>query len=337
MSLARYATFRIALSVPIMVGILALTFVLTHVLPTNPAVLIAGDGADANAVAEIEHRLGLDAPLLTQFWNYLVDLVHGDLGRSIQSNSTIMSELLQRIPSTLLLITIAIPLSGLIGIALAAFAADRRGPRDYASRAVGTLGTAVPDYLFALAFILVFFATLRWAPAPLGQAGGDAPTIPRPTGAYLLDAIAARNAEAVGVGLTHLILPVAALTAHFCAPIYRIARAALEDAVRGPYVDYAVMMGGGKRYVWRMTMANALPPVLTISGFIYGHMLGGAVLVEVVFGWGGIGQYAVDSIFNNDYFAIQGFVLVVAIFSVLVYLLVDLVHASLDPRVRAEL
>jgi ABC-type dipeptide/oligopeptide/nickel transport system permease component len=195
----------------------------------------------------------------------------------------------------------------------------------------------VPDYLFAIAFILVFFATLGWAPAPTGQADGDAPEIPRPTGAYALDALIAGNWDAFANGLAHLILPVAALALHFCAPIYRVARAALEDALRGPYIDYSVMMGGSKRYVWRAVVENALPPVLTISGIIYGLLLGGAILVEQVFGWGGLGQYAVTAVLNNDYNAIQGFVLVAAIFSVLVYLAVDLAHAALDPRVRQSI
>jgi ABC-type dipeptide/oligopeptide/nickel transport system permease component len=133
------------------------------------------------------------------------------------------------------------------------------------------------------------------------------------------------------------VLPVLALSLHFAAPIYRVARASLEDALRGTYVDYAVMMGGSRRYVWRLVIENSLAPVLTISGIIYGLLLGGAVLVEVVFSWGGLGQWAVTAIFNNDYFAIQGFVLVAAVFSVFVYLAVDLTHAALDPRVRKSI
>lgn len=335
MSFARYAVSRVGLAVPVLIGILAFAFFLTHVLPTNPALEVAGVGADKATVKRIEHQIGTDRPLATQLYDYYAKLLHGDLGHSLQSQATVSSEILHRLPSTLELITCAIPIAGLLALGMALFSADRTGIRDYIARLFGTIGTAVPDYLFALALILVFFATLKWAPAPLGQAGGDAPTIPRPTGAYLLDAALAGNGTAIWVGLVHLILPVAALSMHFAAPIYRVARTTLEDAIRGPFVEYAVMMGGSKSFVWRAVIKNAIPPVLTIAGIIYSQLLGGAVLVEVVFGWGGLGQYGVQAILYNDYFAIQGFVLTVAVFSVLVYLAVDLTHAALDPRVRA--
>jgi peptide/nickel transport system permease protein len=336
MSLSRYTALRLVATVPVLFAILTATFVLTHVLPTNPAALLVSAEADRSALKDAERELGLDKPLAVQYWNYLKGLAQGDLGRSHQSGTDVATELVRRLPSTLELITLSIPLAFLIGIGFAVFSAGQRrgGVRDYIGRAVGTFGIAVPDYFFAIILVLIFYATLRWAPGPLGQAGPDAPDIPNPTGAYLIDAIVAGNGAAVRAALAHLVLPVAVLSLHYSSAIYRVARASMEEALRGGYIDYAVMMGSKRRDVWKAVISNALPPVMTITGVIYGLLLGGAVLVEVIFSWGGLGQYAVESILRNDYFVIQGFVLFTAVFTVLVFLAVDLLHAALDARVR---
>jgi ABC-type dipeptide/oligopeptide/nickel transport system permease component len=334
----RYALFRIGLAVPVLVGIVTVTFFVTHSLPTNPAVIAAGSEADRETLKAIEHQLGLDRPLGVQYVDFLGGLLHGNLGLSIRSGRGVTTELLARLPSTLELITLAIPLAFLIGLGFAMLAADRQGGvRDGAGRVVGTVGIAIPDYILGLLLILVLFGMLHWVPAPLGQSGPAAPHIARVTGAYFVDSLLAGDTDAIGSGLSHLILPVTALAVHYASAIYRVARAALEEAKRSRYVDYATIMGGSPGYVWRAVVANALPPVLTITGVIYGQLLGGAVLIEVVFGWGGMGQFAIESILNNDYPAVQGFVLAAATFSVIVFLIVDLVHAGLDPRVRARL
>jgi ABC-type dipeptide/oligopeptide/nickel transport system permease component len=337
-SFTRYIAVRLALVVPVLVGILVLTFLLTHVLPNNPAVKAAGPYPTDEAIAKAEQDLGLDQPLPQQLGNYLWDLVRGDLGTSFFTKKSAAGDLLDRLPSTLELITLSIFLAAIFGVGLAVLSADRDGAiRDYAARLFGTLGTSVPEYFLGLLLIIVFYSTLDWLPAPLGQAGSNAPEVPRWSGAYLLDAIAAGNGAAVVRGITHLILPVAALSLVFAGPIYRVARAAIEEVRSAAYVDYVTMMGGSQRFVMRAVVANALPPILTITGIIYSHLLGGAVLIETIFGWGGVGQYAVEGIFNNDFYAIQAFVLFVAVFSVLVYLAVDLAHAVLDPRVRRAL
>jgi ABC-type dipeptide/oligopeptide/nickel transport system permease component len=338
MSLARYLAFRLGLAVPVLLGILALTFLLTHVLPTNPAIQAAGPLATEQSILQKEQELGLDRPLARQFVDYFWDLARGDLGRSAFSGRPVARDLLDRLPSTLELITLGIIFAFVIGVGVAVLAADRdRGVRNLAARAYGTFGTAVPDFFLALVLILVFYTALEISPAPLGQAGPHSPEVPHWSGAYLIDAIADGNAGAVGAALAHLVLPVATLSLVYSAPIYRVARAAIEEGRRAPYVDYAVMMGGSRCFVWRAVIENSLPPVLTITGVIYGLLLGGAVVVETVFSWGGIGQYAVTAITQNDYFATQGFVLFAATFSVIVYLVVDLLHAALDPRVRRAL
>lgn len=336
MPLFRYAALRLAIVVPVIFVMLVLTFLLTHVLPANPAVLASGPNATAEQVAAKEHELGLDQPLLTQLGTYLGDLAHGDLGRSVRTDNSVLSDLTHRVPSTLLLISVALVLGFLLSVALALWTADKeKGPAAMVGRLFGNVGSAMPDYFMGLLLILVFYVWLAVLPAPLGQAaagtGGD---IESRTGAYLIDAALAGNLSAMGSAFSHLIMPVLTLTFAFSPVIYRVARAAIEETRRAKYVDYAMLMGCSPAYVRRRVIQNAAPPILTMTGVIYGLLLGGAVIVETIFAWGGAGQYAVDAITNNDYTAVQGFVLVAGVFSVLVYLVVDLLHAALDPRVR---
>lgn len=338
MSIARYTLMRLAVVIPVIIVMLAFTFLLTRVLPADPAVLASGPFPTPELVAQKEAELGLDRPLLAQMGTYFADLARGDLGESIQTRESVAYDLSRRVPATLLLITLGLLVGAAIAIVMAVWTADKeRGPGAVAGRFYGGLGSSVPDYFLGLLLILLFYVVLEVAPAPLGQSDPSAAPIDEPTGAYLIDAILAGNGSAIGSALSHLILPVMTLALAYSAIIYRVARAAIEEARRARYVDYATMMGCSPRYVWRRVLENAAPPVMTIAGVLYGLMLGGAVIVEMIFSWGGAGQYAVDAINRSDFYAIQGFVLVAAVFSVLVYLAVDLIHASLDPRVRRSL
>jgi peptide/nickel transport system permease protein len=314
---------------------LVLTFVLTHVLPGDPAVLAAGPSATAQQIAAKRHQLGLDKPLLSQLGTYLGDLAQGNLGDSLQTGQPVLDELLRRVPSTLVLITLGQFCGFLLAVAMAIWTAGRdHGPVAGIGRVYGSVGNAMPDYFLAVLLILVFYVVLSVAPAPLGQSSPTDPSVPSHTGSYLLDSIIAGNLTGVGAAFQHLLLPVLTMALAFSAAIYRVAKAAIEDARRAKYVDYATLMGCSPKYVRREVLHNAAPPVLTMSGVTYGLLLGGAVIVETLFAWGGVGQYAVTAITHNDYNAVQGFVLVAGVFSVLVYLFVDLIHAALDPRVR---
>lgn len=336
MSLTRYAALRLAIVIPVILVMLALTFLLTHVLPADPAVMAAGPNATPETIAAKKAELGLDKPVAEQLAIYFGDLAQGKLGDSLVTGNSVASDLGKRVPATLLLITLGMALAFSIAIAMALWTADKeRGPAATAGRVFGGVGNAMPDYFLALLMILVFYVILAVVPAPLGQAGPAGEAVDERTGAYLIDAILAGNPGAVGNALSHLVLPVATMGLAFSAAIYRVARAALEEARRAKYVDYATLIGCSPRYVTRRVIENAAPPVLTIAGVIYGLLLGGAVIVESIFSWNGAGQYAVTAINNNDFMAIQAFVLVAAVFSVFVYLVVDLLHAYLDPRVRS--
>ncbi len=321
--------------IPVIVLMLTLTFLLTHVLPANPAVQAAGPYPTRAMILEKERQLGLDHPVLVQLGNYFSALAHGDLGHSLVTGDSVAQDLLHRVPSTLELITLGLLLGTVLAITIAVWSADKeRGPAAFVARLYGGFGSSVPDFFLAVMLILIFYAVLNIAPAPLGQSSPRSAPVPYWSGAYLIDAIHAGNLSAVGSALAHLVLPVVTLALAYSAPIYRVARAAIEDARRARYVDYLELTGASRRFIWRSVLENSAPPALTIIGILYGLMLGGAVIVETVFSWGGVGQYAVTSIDNNDFFAIQGFVLVAGVFSIVVFLIVDLLHAALDPRVR---
>jgi ABC-type dipeptide/oligopeptide/nickel transport system permease component len=338
MSMTRYALIRLAIIVPVILLLLVLTFLLTHVLPADPAVLAAGPNPTAERVQAAAERLGLDKPVYEQLWDYFKNLAQGNLGDSLQTGNSVASDLGKRVPATLLLVTVGIIIAFVIAVAMALWTAGKEsGFAGFLGRVFGSVGNAMPDYFLGLLLILCFYVWLAVLPAPLGQSGPQGATVPDRTGAYLIDAVLAGNWSAIGTALTHLILPVATLGLAVTAQIYRVARAALEEARRARYVDYAALMGCSPGYINKRVMQNAAPPVLTMTGVIYGLLLGGAVIVETIFSWGGAGQYAVNAITNNDFNAIQGFVLIVAVFSVLIYLAVDLLHAWLDPRVRSAI
>jgi peptide/nickel transport system permease protein len=336
--LARYIIFRLALAIPAVGAILVVTFVVTHVLPGDPAIRAAGPYATKAAIHYWQVKLGLTKSLGAQLMIYLGQLARGDLGTSNVTGSAVATDLLARLPATLELITLATAVAFVVGVGLAVISAERdRGVWNHLARVHGALGTAVPDYVIVFVLIALFYSTVHLLPVPIGQSGASSPAVPAVTGAYFLDAILAGNLTAIGDGAAHLVLPVSALAFVASAPIGRVARAAIEDARRGVYVDYAVMMSGSTRLVRRYVLENALPPVLTITGLIYSLLIGSDVIIETVVGWGGIGQYGVAAVMNNDYFAIQGFVLIAALFSLGVFLIVDIAHAVLDPRVRAAL
>jgi ABC-type dipeptide/oligopeptide/nickel transport system permease component len=335
--LVRYILMRLALAVPVLVAMLAILFAIARLLPGNPALLAAGTDPTKAQIAFWTRKLDLDKSLWTQLLHYFSDLLHGNLGNSSMTGQTVISSLGDRALSTLELITFSIVVGAVVGIGLAMLTAGKSGGiRDQIARFYGSLGTAIPDYVVALLLIFLFYSTVHLLPSPIGQSGTSAPAIPSVTGAYFIDALIAGNGSAIGIGAEHLILPVVTLGFTVSAPIYRVARAGLEEARREPYVDYAVLMGASRRMVMWYQIENALPPILTITGTLYSVLFGGAVIIETIVGWGGVGQFAVNAVLGNDYFAIQGFVLFAAVFSLLTFLVVDILHAVIDPRVRAS-
>lgn len=336
----RYALRRLAIAVPQLFGLLTATFFIVRLLPGDPARLIAGPLASAATIDEIRRRLGLDKPFLQQYLDYLKGLfTHLDLGPSSYTHAAVASDLLQRFPATFELITLAllgiIVVSLTVGVVSVVFPTSRLGralrPLAFA---YGLVAGALPDFWIGLMLIYAFFFVLRILPAPAGQI--DLTLLPPSpiTGAQFVDGLLTANVDVIVSGFLHLILPVVTLAIVYGGPIFKVVVGSMTDVWGAEYLRFARACGLPPRMLIRYAVRSALPPVITLSATMYAFLLAGAVLVETVFAWGGVGQYAVQSIVNSDYFAIQGVVLLTGTFTLVVYLLVDLLQLWVDPRIQ---
>lgn len=334
-SSVKYVLRRLAYLLPQALGVSAVTFVLVRLLPGDPAFAIAGPAASEQALANIRSRMGLDRPLLEQFLLYMRDLTRGDLGTSWVTGNAVTDDLLVRVPATLELITLGLLISLLVGIPIGIIAAIGRGRAAKKGTATyGLLAGAIPDFWLGLILVYVLFYLLGWAPSPLGRLDLAVAAPDRITGFLSVDSLLTGNWPAFRSAVAHLVLPVVTLVFVYMAPIVKMTRSTVEQVYESEFVEYLRLQGLSERTIVRRALKSAMPPVITIVGVLFGFLLGGAVLVESVFSWGGAGQYAVQSIVSSDYAAIQGFVLFAAAFTLVVYLLVDLAYFAVDPRLR---
>jgi peptide/nickel transport system permease protein len=329
---------RLATALPVVAGVIVVTFLLTRALPGDPAVYFAGPAATKQAIEEIRHRLGFDRSLPAQFVDYLDRLAHGDLGTSLTTGQPVASELLTRLPASAELTLLALFLSVVIALPLGIAAAMRPGsPVDHACRIVTTAGVSLPTFFTGLLLVYVFYYLIGVAPAPLGRLDVFASAPPQHSGFYLIDSVLASDLEAFRAALAQLVLPAATMAIFSLAPLARITRAAMLAALGSEFVRTARAGGlSGQRIVFVYAFRNAVLPVITTLGMVFSFLLGANVLVEKVFAWPGIGSYAVEALLASDYAPVQGFVLTMALLYVLLNLSIDLVYGLVDPRVRLE-
>ncbi len=334
MRVLSYLGQRFIFILPQLLGIVLVSFLLVKSIPGDPAVLMLGPTATPSAIASLREQLGLDQPLYIQFFIYVADLFQGDLGTSWQTTRPVLEDLVMRFPATLELVTFSLILAIVIGVSLGvASALNEHGwvarVADFYSLSAG----ALPDFWLGLVLIFVFYTLLGWAPAPLGRI--DMAVIPPlpVTGLYTIDALIGGDFQAFRSAVTHLILPVLTLGFINAGPILKMTQSTMEKMLVSDYSRYEVLCGLPRRLVTRHALRNSLPSIVTIISVLYGFLIGGAVLVEIVFSWGGAGQYAVQGVLNSDLYPVLGFVLFSAIFSLLVYLVVDLIYFLIDPRI----
>lgn len=329
---------RLLYVAPQVIGISMITFVIVRLLPSDPAYALAGPAATPEAIATIRKNLGLDQSILTQYWKYLRDLVQGNFGNSFVTGRPVLSDIADRLPSTLELLFLGLFFAFLIGVPLGVLSALGRGRRlaGRASLGYGLLAGAIPDFWLGLILVWLLYTKLNIAPAPLGQLSSNVPAPTHITGAFALDALITGNWTALGSALAHLALPLITLVFVYMAPIVKYTRSSIEDVYYGTeFIEQYRVNGLSHREIVLRALRNGLPPVITIVGVLFGFLLGGLVLIEQVFAWGGFGQYAVQAITNSDFSAVEGFVVVAAIFNLIVYLIVDLLYFVVDPRLRA--
>ena len=316
---------------PTLLGLLAITFTISHIIPADPIAFIAGDNASAEQIAALKAKFGVDKPIPVQRWNYVIGVAQGDFGVSLYTQRPIADDLVSRLPATLELAFVSILLSAIVGIPLGVLAAvDRNSWLDHVLRVFTVSGLAIAAFWLAILFQLLF--AMEWGVTPLqGRIDGWGPD--PVTGFFLIDSAWTGDWEAFRSAAHHMVLPAVTLAFPAMATVMRFTRAGVLDAINSNYVDYQNAMGVPRRVViWRYVLRNALIGTVTQLGLIFGYLIANAVVVEAVFDWPGLGLYAVNSILQSDYNAIMGFTLIMGAVLIIANLLVDITHGFIDPR-----
>ena len=332
-----YIARRLLQMLPVLLGVSMLTFALTNLLPGDPARAAAGRHATPQQLEEVRERLGFDRPLPVQYAMYMGRLARGDLGTSLTSRQAVAEELRLFFPATLELLLATMAIAVCVGIPLGVLTATRRGRwPDRAFLGFSYVGVGMPVFFTALLLQIVFAGWLRVLPIA-GRLGLETVPPPALTGMYTVDAMLAGQWTTLLDALRHLVLPALTLAMAGTSEVGRITRRSMLQALDEDYVRTARAKGLPERTVWqRHALPNALLPTTTVIGLQVAFLLGGTVLIENLFSWGGLGTYAWTGIFRLDIPVIMGITLIATTVYLLVNLGVDLVYARLDPRIRYE-
>jgi peptide/nickel transport system permease protein len=334
----RFLVRRILLLIPVLLGLLILTFVLIRILPSDPAAAIAGQNTTPEQIEAIKQQYGFDKPIITQFGIYLNQVAHGSLGTSVYSGLPVASEIKDRLGATLELTFCALLIGIGFGVPLGVIAAvyHNRVP-DFLLRSVSIAGVAVASFWLAIMLQLLFSMKLDWL--PLGgrlDAAMDTPSTI--TGFYLIDSLIAMRFDIFVDAVKHLILPAFALSLGSIATLMRFARAGMLETLQKDYITYETAAGYPRaRIIGVYALRNSLAGVITQLGLLFGALVGNAVVVESIFSWPGLGSYSVSAILNSDYNAILAVSLVIGVVYALMNIAVDLLHALIDPQVAERL
>jgi peptide/nickel transport system permease protein len=334
----RVVAKRLLAALPNVAGVIVITFLLTRAIPGDPAAYFAGASATQEAVEQVRQQLGLDKPLPEQFWIYVRNLAQGDLGLSLTTGQPVLEELLRRLPASMEIVLLSLLVACSIALPLGIAAATRPGSWiDQLARLITTAGVSLPTFFTGLLLAYVFYFLLGWAPSPLGRLDPVWSPPPTVTGLYLIDAALAGDGALWWACFKQLVLPVVTMSIFVLAPIARMTRAAMLQVLSSDFVRTARASGLSRSTVLvRYALRNAMLPVVTTLGMVFGFMIGSSVIIEKVFGWPGVGSYAIDALTASDYAPVQGFVLTMGILFVLLNLLVDLLYVLIDPRVKIE-
>lgn len=337
MNLYSYIFRRLLFVIPLLLGITAVSFLIANAVPADPINANLPQNAlnDPELIAAFRERWGLDKPPLEQYFTYLGNLLHGDLGVSIKTKNPVADDIRQFLPATTELATYSIFVGLTMGIVFGVISAVwRNSIIDYLVRFVALIGVSFPVFLLALLALTVFYVQLRWTAGPgrLGFLLQDPPTV---TGWFTIDSLIAGDWSTFKDAVSHLILPSVVLGSYVSGTIARITRSGLLEQLGADYVRTARAKGLRERNViLRHALANALIPVVTIIGLLYGSLLAGAVLTESIFAWPGIGRYVFRASTSQDFPAIMGVSMLIAVIYVVVNFIVDILYFFLDPRIR---
>jgi peptide/nickel transport system permease protein len=332
-----YIARRIALALPALFGLVVLTFILSRVIPGDPAATLAGDAATPAQIADIRARYGLDLPIMEQAWVHMRQVLSGDLGNSIFSGRPVSEDIARRLPATLELTFVALLLATCLGIPLGLLAAlNHNGPIDHLVRVLSVGGLAMASFWLAIMLQLQF--SMEWDLLPLrGRMDVPLGLPPRVTGFLLIDSLLAGRGDMFVDAARHLVLPAVTLALPGLATIARFTRSGVLEALQKDYVLYARAAGYGRfRLATIYVLRNAITVTVTQIGLLFGALISGAVAIEAVFDWPGLGTYAVQAILSADYKALLAVTLVVGVIYAAVNVLVDVAQALIDPRVALQ-
>ena len=317
-----------------LLGVSIVVFFMVRAIPGDPAQLLLGQQATQEQVQQVRESMGLDKPLFVQYGLFLKDAIRGDLGDSIVTGRPVTTELLTRLPATLELTAFAMLIAILVGVPVGVISAVRQySLLDKTASVLALTGISMPIFWLAMILVVIFGVNLELLPFP----GRLDPTtgITAITGLVLVDSLLTLNFAGFWDGLLHLIMPALALATIPMAVIMRMTRSSMLEVMNEDYVRTARAKGVVPwRVVFKHALRNAMLPTITVIGLQTGLLMGGAIITETIFSWPGIGLYTYNSISSRDYASIQGVVLYAALLFVLVNLLVDILYAILDPRVR---
>lgn len=304
----RFLAHRLALALIVLVGVSIAVFMLVHVIPGNPVTVMLSTHATPGQAQQLEHELGLDKPLYVQYWRYIDRVFHADLGRSVTLGVPVSTLIRDRLPNTVELSVVSLIIAIALGIPAGVIAARFRGRAvDRGTMVASVLGVSIPSFWLGLMLLLFFGLRLRWLP------------------------IAGKS------GWTSVILPAVTLATIPLATVARLTRSSLIEVLREDYIRTAISKGITQRQMLtRHALRNALVPLITVIGLLFGTLLSGAIIVETVFAWPGIGLLLVNAVTERDYPLIQGIILLVAMVFVSLNVLVDVLYAVVDPRVRSQ-
>jgi ABC-type dipeptide/oligopeptide/nickel transport system permease component len=335
MTIARFIGRRLATALLAIVVILVATFLLVRLTP-DPVASLAGPEATAEELRMVRMELGLDRSVPEQFLIYVRHVLHGDFGRSWISGRPVLSEIAERAVFTFELLFWGIAIGTIAGVSVGLHAARRRdGWFDQTSRIASLVGFSIPTYFLGLLMLLIFFYVLEWAPPGMGRLSPLYSAPPFVTGSYIIDGVIAGDFDVARSAASQLILPVLCIAIVCAAPTIKQTRALALEVLEGDYVRYGKALGMSARMMRRMVLRNCLAPIVTFIGVELVSLMGTAAIIEYVFSWGGLGHYGLSAIMAGDYNAVQGYVMVLAFFCVVIFIGVDLIVLAIEPRGRS--
>jgi peptide/nickel transport system permease protein len=339
MKLATYILQRLLLLIIVVWGVVTMVFVISRVLPGNPAEMLVADWIqDVRVIREYEIKMGLDKPIYQQYFIYLGQILQGDLGIAWHTSQPVLRDFMVRLPATVELALASMIFSLVISIPIGVYSATKRGGIvDQFGRFLSLIGVSVPSFFLALLLVFIFFYYLHWAPAPLGRIGINIGPPQNITGFYILDSILTFNLPALIESVRYMMLPMLCMSTANMAVMTRMSRSSMLEVLRSDYITTAREKGlSEKDITWKHAFRNALMPISTLWGLELGSLIGGSVLVETIFAWPGMGKYVTDSILFLDYAPVEGFVLLSALIYCVSNLIIDILYFMLDPRIRYD-